>query len=171
MKRVIYCFFVLAFFLAVTCACQTTPPDRKKLLSTPFCAEIKGEVRGVEFVAKIEGEGKDGEVLISYLSPDPLSGLYVRAHLDAGGSLGERVEVGQGETKAELPRAGAEGLLLPFSTLLSHVQEDAASLQKEERGGYCFTFADGTRLSVSEEGIPQALTSSELSYQIVWWEE
>lgn len=169
MKRVIYCFFALIFCLAVTCGCQKTPPNRQAALDAPFSAEIQGEMRGVEFAAKIEGEGREGELSITYLTPDPLSELCVRAHLRTDGSLDENAEICRGDMTAELSLASVEGLLLPLSILFSHAQIYADTVQKSE-GGYQFVFADGTRLSVSEEGIPQALTSTEISYQIVWWE-
>ena len=169
MRCVIYCFFALIFCLVATCGCQKAPPDRREILQAPFCAEIKGEMREVAFSAKIESGGGDGEIKITYLTPAPLSELCLRTRLCANGTLGEDVEISQGTTKAELPFTAAEGLLLPISLLLSHAQEDAATVQKTTEG-YQFTFADGTAIALTAEGIPQAVSSTELSFQIVWWE-
>ncbi|MBR3894056.1 MAG: hypothetical protein IKJ35_02800 [Clostridia bacterium] len=169
MKRVIYCFLSIVACLVLICGCQPTPPKRAAFFSVPFCTEIAGEIRGIEFSAKLVREAGEGRISVEYLSPDALASVTVQTRLDADGSFGERVAVAKEGMVTELPLAAAEGLLLPMQILLTCAQTDAATVQKEENG-YRFTFSDGTILSLSPSGIPQSVVSPDLSYQIVWWE-
>ena len=117
MKRIIYCFFATVICLALICGCQPTPPRRTDSLFAPFCAEITGELNGVSFSALLVGEGGEGAVEIAYLTPDALSGVRVRAPLNADGGLGEAAELSLGELSMQLPTEAAEGLLLPARIL------------------------------------------------------
>lgn len=170
MKRVIYCFLVLLLCPALICGCQGTPPDRGVCFSQPFTAEVNGELNGVAFTAKITGSGEDGEYAIQYLTPDALSQIELRGHLGSDGTPIGEARITCGELTLTQNTEALRGLLLPLTALLSLTQTEPATVQKDS-DGYTFTFPDRQTLSVTDIGVPRALTAPNVSYQIVWWEQ
>ncbi|MBQ7347509.1 MAG: hypothetical protein IJW55_06085 [Clostridia bacterium] len=170
MKRVIYCFLVLLLCPALICGCHGKPPDRRACFNQPFAAEINGELNGVAFTAKITGGGKDGEYTIQYLTPDILSQTELRVHLGTDGTPSGEARITRGELTLTQNAEDLRGLLLPLSTLLLLTQTEPATVQKDN-DGYTFTFPDSQTLSVTDIGIPRALTAPNVTYQIVWWEQ
>ncbi|MBQ9759758.1 MAG: hypothetical protein IJW16_00255 [Clostridia bacterium] len=157
-------FFVLAFAVLVTMAlgCGAITPNYFSYRDQDFSAEVRGEVNGVAFAARITysvGEG-GAKRMVEYVGTGNLAGITVVA-LPNGSAELER----EGVTVAS-ERGMLAGLLLPIDSLLA--DSELASVRKDgER--HLLTLQDGACLTLDNALCPLAFQSSSLSMDVIRW--
>ena len=146
----------------VSCAPPVPSPDEG--MQGAFSAELAGELYGVSFCARLEvAVGEEGRrICLEYLSPPALEGLILEKY--AGG---ESVTLTQGEQRLETTSTAVAGWLLPAESLLSVGEEPPLSVERSGEGNYRFALSGERILTVDPEGIPQSLSSPNVSLSVL----
>ena len=163
------CVFLAVLLCLSQSGCAVKGEDYLCYLKKGFCAEVRGELRGICFSAVIAlvSEGEGYCVGVRYLSPEALEGLEVSAVCDAEG-----VPIGVGRVllegrEGEIDATMVEGLLLPACAFLG--RSEIAAIRYAET--CCqLTLTDGTVLKLGEDGAPQSLQKEYMNVEVVWLE-
>ncbi len=133
-----------------------------------FCAEIRGEMRGVGFCAVLtveEGEGgRRGS--IQYSEPVELGGLEVSVLFDEKGAPtgNAKLSIGGKESAVHDPELLA-GLLQPLELLLCEYEPE--SVKKTTDGGFLLRLPAGREMTLSTDGFPSFFRSPEGSFLLI----
>lgn len=187
-------FAMIGLLAAGTSLCACTGTGTAELWKTGFRTEIEGTLSDVPFTALVCGKLRaDGtpEASVQYLSVGTVnSGTANSAPSESGipksgtsesagqaknsGILLSRnpdgtVTVTRNDRTARISEEAASDLLAPLDCLLHAAGAPIAAEQKPD-GGTTLVYPDGTRLTLSPNGIPESGETETLHFRVVWWE-
>lgn len=174
--RILFICFCLLFGSVFFGCDKSLPSNYFAFRETAFTAEIRGTVGNTDFCATIRlhtpngnsADGTEHTVTLTYLEPTPFAGLTLSAHTDGRNQPdSDSVEIQYQNLTLQGNAKQLSGLFSPATVLLT--ANEVSAVQKEATG-YRLTLRDGEQLTLNENGIPQAFSSSALSFEVIWWE-
>lgn len=164
MTRLFCVLLVLCALLWSATGCGSGVESYFSFREQDFRAELAGVMGEVAFRATASAlrvDGGEGRVMrVSYSEPSYLAGVTVEAFPDGSARISD------GEIETESTSQAMAGLLSPVSSLFWG--EEIATVQREG-GQTVLGFPDGSRLSLSEDGLPVRFYSVKMSYEVQSW--
>lgn len=164
MTRLFCVLLVLCALLWSATGCGSGVESYFSFREQDFQAELAGVMGDVSFkatVAVVSADGGEGRVMrVSYAEPSYLSGVTVEAYPDGSARISD------GEMETESTSQAMAGLLSPVSSLFWG--EEIATVQREGKQTV-LGLPDGSRLSLSEDGLPVRFCSVKISYDVHYW--
>ena len=168
------CALFLLFSLLFSLSCASSVPSYFAYADAFFSAEVRGELYGRAFCARIERrpckESPNGaEVSVCYLAPTDLAGIGVVA-AQAGEEVSSQTALATlGELSLSVGRESVEGWLCPIDRLLALRQTPIAEIARQD-SGFTLRLSDGSILKIDDNGTPLSLDAGDLKYEVVWLE-
>lgn len=175
-KRVLLGLFAVCICLLSACK-SAMPSNCFGYREQNFCAEVRGELNGIAFCARISSaeEGTGRKIAVEYLptgsknASKSLANLQVTAYADKEGAcvLLKGAELKYRDLALSAEPVLVQGLLSPISALLC--ASSVAAVQRVEEG-YRLTLENAAELTLDDSGNVQAYSSKNLYFFVVWWE-
>ncbi|MBQ9806468.1 MAG: hypothetical protein IJW49_08200 [Clostridia bacterium] len=172
-NRIIYrssavcCLLLCAALFLLSCA--PSPPDYFAFRGQSATAELRGELFGKSFCAKLILSPQESGCAASllYLSLGEIRDLQISALYGADGETAGEGSVTLGGVSHSCEPAALQGLLAPAAALLTLCEPSSVTHQT---GEYTLAFADGSVLTLGEDGIPRGVHTEKVDFWVVWWE-
>ena len=169
MKKRFACVCFAVLLCLCQCGCSVKGENHFSYRGKDFCAEVRGEMRGIGFSAviacSVEASGFD--VGVRYLAPATLSRLEVTAFCDADGVPKSVGQLSWEGVESEVDADEITGLLLPICAFLRRSEISEVGYDGDCRR---LTLSDGSILTLGGDGAPRSLQSEEIEVEIVWLE-
>lgn len=161
------CWLMLAAI--VFSACATAPPDYFAYREKSATAELRGELFGKPFCAKLTLSLQEAgcSAKLEYLSLGEIQNLQISAFCNRDGEPIGEASVALGGIAHTCDASAMQGLLSPITALLS-LQAPASVTHQEKE--YSLGFEDGSRLTLDARGSPKSVHTETVDFWVVWWE-
>ena len=162
------CCISLALALGLL-SCAPSPPNYLAYQKKGMTAEVKGELFGSSFCAKMTISPQEAgyEATITYLSLGATQDLSLSALYASNGEPTGKVSLTLGTHSSTCAPAAVQGMLSPVTALLSF-GDPASVLRESDR--YVLRYEDGSELTLKSDGTPSCVHTKTIDFWVVWWE-